>query len=60
MSKLEILNEETQVVTKTEKDILINSRLFAKLYNIHFDEKTEIIVLNAIREMKNKTKQNLQ
>jgi len=37
-------------VNEREQEIIDAAREFAEAHNIHFDEKTEFIVLNAMRE----------
>lgn len=36
-------------MTNVEKEIIEGSKEFAKLYNLHYDEMTESMILNAIR-----------
>ena len=37
-------------MNEKEKEIIDATREFAKAHSIHFDEKTEFLVLNAMRE----------
>lgn len=44
------------VKTPIEKEIIASTKLFAESNNIHFDEATEGMILNALREMDSKSK----